>query len=319
MMGTCKKIQASDLKDLVKPDIILCSASFEERSFAFTEEIQDLKFKKAFIFQIIDFDSKIAQNTEKIKDLLKCQNTRIVDLKINDPKRSFLNIYHNISEIFQGEGKNITIDATTFTHECLLMLLRIVKRFKRTEDVVKFYYNGASQYSFNELNNNEKWLTKGVKSTRSIIGYPGYSDPSKKNHLIILFGFEKERSLRLIDEFDYDVISLAYGSREKSITPEHQTLNEQRHDEILSLHSNAKKFNISLVDPIFTKNQILDYVQNLDENIVIAPMNNKLSTIGAGLAAIENPSIQLYYLQPNVYNTKGYSKKGDCFYVWDMR
>jgi hypothetical protein len=45
-------------------------------------------------------------------------------------------------------------------------------------------------------------------------------------------------------------------------------------------------------------------------------MNNKISTLGAGLAAFENPNIQLTYVQANQYNLVGYSEAGDDFIFW---
>jgi hypothetical protein len=47
-------------------------------------------------------------------------------------------------------------------------------------------------------------------------------------------------------------------------------------------------------------------------------LNNKISTIGAGLAAIENESIQLTYAKPAIYNVEGYSKANDDIYIFDL-
>ncbi len=42
-----------------------------------------------------------------------------------------------------------------------------------------------------------------------------------------------------------------------------------------------------------------------DYNIVIAPMNKKISTIGAALLPLENTDIQLCYVPARYYNTEG--------------
>ena len=43
-------------------------------------------------------------------------------------------------------------------------------------------------------------------------------------------------------------------------------------------------------------------------------MNNKVSTIAAGLYALENKNVQLCYAEPVEYNTEGYSESADyCF------
>ena len=56
----------------------------------------------------------------------------------------------------------------------------------------------------------------------------------------------------------------------------------------------------------------------LDTNIVIAPMNNKISTVGASLAAISNENIQLAYAKASLYNTDGYSSPSDNVYFFKI-
>lgn len=317
-----EKINKVDLKQFFgekKINVCISSASFEKRCFALADSINAYKVDHSIVCRIIDFDTKVVEMSNLLSDKITSKEKTTIDLKIGDPAFSYLELTRSISPIFTGQSKSVAIDITTFTHECLLIVVKILYNLKRSIDQLFFCYNGAKEYSCNEKERNDKWLTKGIKEVRSIIGYPGYSDPSLKNHLIVLFGFERERTMRLIEEFDYNQVSLAFGEKSQSIHSDHQEINEERHSEILKLLSNSKKFNISLTDPSITEKQILDYVTKFDGcNIVLAPMNNKLSTIGAGLAAIENPNIQLCYLQANRYNIEGYSSAGDDFYIWSM-
>lgn len=300
-------------------NVFIASASFENRCFALIDSLQNLEVSQSIVCRTIDFDPKIIENSKLFVEKLKADNPITVDLKIGDPTFSFLQLVENIVPLFTGELKKIALDITTFTHEGLLIIFRILLAHKRKGDHIFFCYNGAKEYSHNETEQDNKWLTKGVREVRSIIGFPGYSNPSLKNHLIVLFGFERERTIRLIEEYEYDIVSLAFGDKQKSIKPNHQQINEDRHGEILALYSSAQKFNISLTDPEITKREILEYVSKFDGyNVVLAPMNNKLSTIGAGLASLENPNIQLCYLQANQYNLDGYSEAGDDFYIWSV-
>lgn len=51
----------------------------------------------------------------------------------------------------------------------------------------------------------------------------------------------------------------------------------------------------------------MEHVENHNKyNTIIAPMNNKISTIAAGLASIENTDIQLCYASVKLYNKAGY-------------
>ena len=50
-------------------------------------------------------------------------------------------------------------------------------------------------------------------------------------------------------------------------------------------------------------------------NALIAPMNTKISTVGAALLAMEDDTIQLCYATAHQYNEKGYSTPGqECYY-----
>ena len=53
-------------------------------------------------------------------------------------------------------------------------------------------------------------------------------------------------------------------------------------------------------------------------NTVIAPMNNKISTVGAALAALKNPNIQISYAQADIYNVVGYSMPNDDYYLGEL-
>lgn len=84
---------------------------------------------------------------------------------------------------------------------------------------------------------------------------------------------------------------------------------------MVNYYQNAHNFTLSLIDPFETKNDILKQMKKFpNQNTVIAPMNNKISTIGSALVAFENPKVQLIYAKPVKYNVTGYSEpRKDCY------
>ena len=98
--------------------------------------------------------------------------------------RKFLKIYYLAESILMVSG------------------LFLLEFFKEYLGDIYVSYIGAKEYSVNEKNEDDKWLSKGIKEIRTVIGYPGFSDPTKDNHLLILFGFESDRTKRLINEFE---------------------------------------------------------------------------------------------------------------------
>ena len=64
------------------------------------------------------------------------------------------------------------IDATTFTRESLLILVRFLKQSLKTSDSVQFLYAPAKEYSIG-TQYEDKWLSRGIREVRSVLGYPG--------------------------------------------------------------------------------------------------------------------------------------------------
>lgn len=302
-----------------KIDVFICSSSFEDRCLSIPREVGELGIPLKLIFCITNLESRIEQNAKKLASTLGEQSFEVA-IQIDNPAQTLKTMSEALNKAVLGDKQqSFLVDITTFTHEGLLMLLKLLQLKMKENDKLFLCYNGAKNYSYNESIPEEKWLTKGVKLVRSILGYPGLLDPSKKNHLVVLFGFEGERTKRLIDIFEFDMVSLAFGSKGASISNSHQQLNESRHEELLKYYPDAKSFKISLIDADQTKFQLLEYLKGFSEyNTVIAPMNNKISSIGAGLAALEKPEIQLCYVTANQYNFEGYSQPSEDCYLFEV-
>jgi hypothetical protein len=81
----------------------------------------------------------------------------------------------------------------------------------------------------------------------------------------------------------------------------------------------VSEFEFSCVDPDLTRRQLLKHIEQFPgENVVICPLNTKLSTVGAVLAALDNPEIQICYSQPLEYNSAGYSSPGPDITLIEM-
>jgi hypothetical protein len=323
-MNIMKKINLSYLKTEFANkniDILISSSSFEDRCLIIPDSFTNLVSKERRVFFNRNESSIAIQNAEIIQRLNK-DKTKKVSLDTNNPIYTYHQIYSTIDSLVENHSNLVlAIDVTTFTHESLLILLKCIELRKDRFKQIFCLYVGAKEYSYNVDNVDEKWLSKGIIDIRSIIGYPGVTDFTAKNHLMILFGFELSRTRQIVKEYEYDYISIGFADIEKSIQTNHQRINFNRHRKLIKEYSNVKEFKFSCVDPYDTKKRILDYINQIpfkNSNTVIAPLNNKISTIGAGLAAIENESIQLTYAKPAIYNVEGYSKANDDIYIFDL-
>jgi len=314
-----KELQQSIIENSI--DVFISSASFEERCFVIPNVIINSNIDKKLYFYNSNEVASIKANATKLCGLDNISNK--IELRSNDPVYNYKQILKFIDELSESPIKlNILVDTTTFTRESLLVLIKIFELKKETLGKILCCYVGAKEYSINITDDSEKWLTKGIDEIRSIIGYSGLPDPTLNNHLVILLGFEYDRTKNLIDSYEYKNISIGYGNESCSIQPNHQEINEDRHAKLVIEYPDADAFCFSLTNTIQAKKDILEHIsksQFKNMNTVIVPMNNKISTIAAGLAAIENQNIQLAYVKPTIYNTDGYSTPNDDIYLFELK
>jgi hypothetical protein len=247
-----------------------------------------------------------------------------ISLDIDEPMattRALLTLMDHIK--VAGEG-DIFVDVTTFTHEQLLILFRIFSVAPMGRRVV-FGYTGADRYSTN-TEVVDAWLSKGVSHVRSVLGFPGNLRPSRRLHLLMLVGFEHERAKAVIEAFEPSILTLGLGDLHQSVSSAHYESNKIFYEDVrkfverrASLGGAVRQFSFSCVDPELAKSAILAQADELPEyNTVICPMNTKLSTLGAALAATERSDIQICYSRAIEYNEVGYSTPSDHVTLFSM-
>lgn len=241
----------------------------------------------------------------------------VTSLSINNPLQTVDNLLP-ILESYGSEPKlNVVIDITTFTRESLLIVLRLLAYFLHGESKLSLVYNTALDYSIG-LNLPDKWLSKGINVVRSVLGYPGFSSPINKLHLIVMSGFKDERTAKLIEKYEASIVSIGVGD-EASTHPTFHDGNFTYFQRVCSNLQVVDEFTFSLKDPFATKVELQQQIAKYpDHNVTIAPMNNKISTVGAALVGIADPDIQLCYAQANYYNFDAYSTPGHHFYLFDF-
>src|SRR5690606_4198223 len=192
---------------------------------------------------------------------------------------------------------SIVIDITTFTREVLLILFKAI-HLQNYMDRSNIYliYTPAENYPY-------EWLTKGVRYIRSIFGYSGMILPSKKLMLIILSGFENERTEEIINSFEPNAILLGKPSYEDSINGNLGNRGQKEFEQIKQKHlSNiVEEFEFSCIEVDKTMNVIEELINKYGEeyNIILSPLNNKVSTIATSFVALKNDNIQVCYASAN--------------------
>lgn len=287
-------------------------ASFEDRCISILEALK-LPPKHCLFFKNVAAGNLAEKNLNHMVGLAADRNT-VIGLDLDSPITAADAFTKAMTEniTFSSEGV-VFIDSTTFTHEQLLILLRILDQY-RPKDKIYMGYIGAERYSTNTDIENV-WLSRGVSQIRTVLGYPGSFAPSKKLHLIILVGFEHERAAAVIEQFEPARLTLMCGDPSKSVSAGHYDTNKRFFEELKNFvertqftQTAVEALYFSCVDPFSTRDTVLQIAtQSSDFNIVVCPMNTKLSTIGVGLAALKDKRIQIAYARAIEYNEAGYS------------
>lgn len=317
-MGNMIKMPIADfnLPQGLRFDYFICSSSFEERCLTLASTIS-----KELVGTVLigHFENNYEISDEKLKcfrDIFKNKKVEVITLKKHQPIVNF-DIFWKWFDSFK-KGSTIAIDITTLTRENLLMLLRIA--FIKKDDLeFHFFYTPSENYSSNDVSK-EIWLTKGVKEIRSVFSFPGDFSPLKNFLLIILTGFEYERAQTLIDIYEPAKLVLGKAGVVSSINTELAEINDNNFRHLQMMNRDSESFDFSCINLEDTIKVVKEQIQKYknDYNIIISPMNNKLSSLAVGLVAIEDPSVQICYASTNQYNINAYSFASDFIFKIDL-
>lgn len=310
-MITCNTNELShNLPDRI--DYLLVCASYEERCLTLYNYVESSCVEKTAVFYFKQFYENVISNAELLATKFNANKYEFDNSKptsIADKIIEFFgeNVVENVSK-----KPNVVIDASTFTRESLLIILKYLQINKDKFSDIIFLYRSA------EVSHN---LSDAVLNIRSVIGYMGDIQPEKPTHLIVISGYEYERAKEIIDTIEPDYISIIYGGIGESINDDIQKNNKIFTDKLVAYYSFeiVNKFSHTLIDIDSLKNKLDEtIVSRKDCNVVIAPLNNKLSTIAAGLAASANPHVQVCYSQMANYNMSNYSHALDLCYIENL-
>jgi hypothetical protein len=299
------------------------TASFEDRCCTILDELKD-KCASVLIFKNSQVGARAEQNLNKMLAMVG-ERGKMVGLDLDEPMATARSLGTVIDAVSQASPGSIFLDITTFTHEQLLILFRILEQAKPERNVI-FGYTGADRYSVN-TEPADVWLSRGVSQIRSVLGFPGNLLPSKRLHLIVLVGFEHERAKAVIEKFEPSVLTLGMGEKGQSISDEHYQTNSGFFDDVrtfvdrrTSISADVNSFEFSCVDPLSTQAAVLREISKYpDHNTVICPMNTKLSTLGVALVASDDPAVQVCYSRAIEYNEIGYSTASDQVTLFQKR
>lgn len=287
-------------------DLFLVCASHEDRTLAISENLApDYKARKAVVYYnketVRSSKGKSGEHLARIVELLTAHAEKVVQAEGSrfDSSLQAEVLAKALSEAVASREPSalITIDVSCFTREALLLSVELLRRgFPDGE--IRIVYSSPKDYG--------KWLSHGVITIRNVIGFPGILQPSRPTVLVVLSGFETERTARMIDEHEPSRVLLGLGEPPTDPRFEERNINEMKFV-MAKQHAEDFRFPSDEIKSCLTtlKSEVDPYLDRF--NVVIAPMSTKLSTLAAMLYAEENRQVQLSYSVPAEYNEVSYS------------
>lgn len=319
--NSVNKVQLSDLITLYPEsiDLFICCASFETRGLSIAKAILPNRVSNSLVCYS-ESSSGLGPRFKANKSILLerfASSIAEAPMKLNDPIFTANSFVSSLNLLVKKEMRTCVVDITTFTHEALLIMLRVLTIvFHNSNCKITFIYATAQEYSVGDPQA-KKWLTKGVGDVRSVLGYAGKINPAKGIHLVILMGFEQERARKLIDTFEPAKVSFGIGRKSTSVSENHYKINRFSFKNLAIPKEKVEQFTFSCTNPDQTRKDLRRHLSKYGEyNTIIATLNTKLSTLGVGLHCIEFPETQICYASANQYNVKGYSSADDFCYVY---
>ena len=298
-------------------EAFVCCASFEERSEAIVQHLDPDRISHLWIGYNRDYKPVSHTHIEAMKSHIGSKFT-MMELDTRDPIVTGDELARHVDTIFQKQPTRIVVDITAFTRESLLILLKLLANRCGPMQSVEFVYLRAREYSVGDRDD-RKWLSKGNREVRSVLGFPGSVVPWRKTHLIVLVGFEDDRALSLIREFEPARISLGIGGVTEPAAEAHYNVNRDRLNRLRIILDPDEVFEFNGYDAVATRDVVRSVMAKAPGyNTVIAPMNTKISAVGVGAVALEDQSVQVCYAEAEVYNVHNYSSSGDEVFWFKM-
>lgn len=292
-------------------DLFITCVSFEPRTEAVVNSLsEDYESRKGIIY--VNEELLSGSESEQINRYLSSVEDQLMNYcgDVEIARGSWLNVADQLAALKEKlagceDIQRVSVDSTTFNREALLIALNLIYT-NNSPDFTRVFYTSPRSHG--------DWLSKGHLDTRNILGFSGLQKSTRPTLLVVLSGFETNRTMRIIEEYEPSKVLLGIG--DPPTDDSFLDRNQQEQDLVLG-RQETEEFRFP-TDDIQACSELL--IQTLEEyteewNIVIAPMSTKLSTISAWLAARHHMEAQLTYSLPAEYNIRNYSEGAKTLFV----
>ena len=294
------------------PIALLSCLSFEDRSLSVADAIAMSGLRRWLCIVNEDIETDISVMREKAVSIAARAGIAIefLDASKRDPLRLADALVRLADERVPDDQFRWVADITTMTHEMLLIIVAAADEIVMPWSDLKLVYNVAGQYSGDD-SPADKWISKGIHEVRSVIGYPGAWSPGEQTKLVALPGFDAERMRRMVEEIEPDqlIVGIACPIDERHAWSAEKNRGIAEH---LLFTRTGTTFDYPSLDPFGAIDAVIDVLLDVKCNVLLAPLNSKISTAALGVLARAKPEWQVCYAPAFIYNLS-YATPSDNF------
>ena len=204
---------------------------------------------------------------------------------------------------------DVVVDATCIPRELLAMLLFALSVRRQHLNRVRILYTAPEQYvtQREELPEPERWLSRGIRTLRTIVGYPGDFASERNRHVVALAGHEDNRLFEIISYLEPTRLSIGNEQKNSSTVANAEQVSQKVKARLRESVGHPEYGEVvfyadSVVQTFDSLRQML--VGETTDNVALIAMNTKLSFIGAALCALHLRHVRLVYAVPLEYNPR---------------
>ena len=296
------------LNEYGSDDLFICCASFEERSLTGASRLGAgfrVRYSVIFVIEEPFYTKEVDANLSKLQGQLShhtAEGVYIIRCQRDNPAEAISQLKNIWCKIKPKDSDEpyVTLDISGFTKIYLLQLLYFIVA-EQNLGIPRIIHTTQSYMPTK--------LTRGVEQITTVANFFGTVSFEKQTLLVLLLGFEPERSLSVWKHFN-PARTIALISNPPRDGQTDYLEYAQKNNAFLLSQPNVELRDVPPDDPYNVRNVLEGIYHEVRDvsNVVVGPFGTKPQTIGVFLFCLEHPKVQVVYSYPSSY-TRSYLQR----------
>jgi hypothetical protein len=300
--------QLSRLNEYGADDLFICCASFEDRCFSGASRLGAsfrTRFSIIFVIEEPFYTKEVDTNLSKLQGQLgrhTAEGVYVIRCQRDNPTEAISQL-KNIWPRCKPKDSDepfITVDISGFTKIYLLQLLHHLVA-EQNLGIPRLIHTTQSYAATR--------LTRGVEQITTVPNFFGTISFEKQTLLVLLLGFEPERSLSVWKHFNPARTIALISNPPRDGQMDYLEYARKNNASLLSQPGVEVK-DVPPDDPYGVRNTLESIYHDVRDtfNMVLGPFGTKPQTVGVFLFCLEHPKVQVIYSYPTSY-TRSYLQR----------